>query len=174
MAWNLASRPRLIVRGRVISLVRNAGKPKLTWGTMAQNFSAQIDAWVAKTEGAAEAIFQESAQRVLAEAQKPVSMGGNLPVDTGFLRASLQVAVNNPPSLEPQGRNQSATDGEMALQIAGASIGDVIHAAWGANYAGFVEYGTSRMAPRGFVRGAVGQWQAIVTSVTQELKDRVG
>ncbi|MEL6100473.1 MAG: hypothetical protein AAFR68_04060, partial [Pseudomonadota bacterium] len=48
------------------------------------------------------------------------------------------------------------------LAIAGSEAGDVLAFGWTAAYAPFIEYGTSTIAPRAFVRGAVMQWQAIV------------
>lgn len=146
---------------------------------MAQgSFSAQIDAWVAETNGRVEAVFKQSAQEVIEDMQAPVGKGGNMPIDTGFLRASLQVNLSGPvpPSRDnPYTKPNSAPawgDSEAALSIAGAEIGDTIYATYGANYACHVEYGAKGRTGRGFVRLAAMKWQAIVTRVSARLRAR--
>lgn len=131
------------------------------------SFSAQIDDWVRQTEQRATAVFRQSSQEVISTMQEAV------PVDTGFLRASLQVGVNSEPvpADRPADGSQHAYDGAAAtLAIAGAEIGDTVVASYSAKYAPHVEYGTSKMAGRGFVRLAVAQWQSIVNRVTQAAK----
>ena len=67
-------------------------------------FSAQVSAWVRMSERRIETVFKEAAQDVISEMQEvgpsvanPDSHGGgNMPVDTGALRASLQAALNQP------------------------------------------------------------------------------
>lgn len=139
-----------------------------------QSFAAQVDAWVAKTKERTEAVFKESAQRVLAEAQKPVGAGGNMPVDTGFLRASLQATINAPVAavtFRTEGQQYDAAS--VALVIAGAQLGDTIYGVYTANYARYVEYGSRGRAGRGFVRLAAQQWPQIVSQVVAEAKSRV-
>lgn len=144
---------------------------------MADNFTAQIEAWVAKSERRMEAVFRESAQRVGEIAQKPVGAGGNMPVDTGFLRASFQAMLNQPNDnvqFRPEaGGSVQFDESQIALIIQGASIGDTIHLTWTANYAVHVEYGARGRAPRSFARLAAQQWQGIVSQVTAEVKGRV-
>lgn len=136
------------------------------------DFSAQIDAWVAKTTDRAQAVFRESTQRVISKAQE------NVPVDTGFLRASLRASTESMPPIDdqarPSGAGYSYDGGQITLTIAGAELGSTIFAGYTASYAIHVEMGTSRMAPRGFVALAAAQWPSIVSQVTQELKARAG
>lgn len=143
---------------------------------MAQkSFSAQIDDWVRKTERRTEAVFKESAQRVFASALVPVGAGGNMPVDTGFLRASFQATINAPVTgvkHRTGGTTYPVTD-QYALVIAGAKVGDVIYGTFTANYARHVEYGTRGRAGRGFVRLAAQRWPTIVNQVVAEAKARV-
>lgn len=140
-------------------------------------FSAQVDAWIRQSEQRFEAVFRESAQRVIAEMQKPVGAGGNMPVDTGFLRASLLATTGSPPQIRKdhvpeKGASYLGDDaaGQVALVIAGAGIGQTIYACYTAAYAAFVEYGTSKMAGRGFVRLAAQRWQQIVDQVVSEVR----
>lgn len=105
--------------------------------------------------------------------------GGNMPVDSGFLRASLQVALNADPVLtltpRPDGDGKHAYNAApVNLIINGAELGDSIHAAYGASYAAAVEYGAGSRPPRRFVALAAMQWQQIVHRVTAQLKNRNG
>jgi sulfur carrier protein ThiS len=136
------------------------------------NFAASVDAWVRETDQRLTAVFRESAQEVISTAQAAV------PIDTGFLKSSVVVAVNQEPvpaARENPDPNGSFTYAEsvVSLAIAGAEIGDVITASYSAVYARPIEYGSEGRAPRGFVRGAAAQWQAIVARVVARLKASV-
>jgi hypothetical protein len=145
---------------------------------MTDTFTAQIDAWVLATKERQEAVFKESAQRVIAEMQKPVGSGGNMPVDTGFLRASMQATINAPASniqSKPSGEARySANDGETISVISNAKITDTIYAIYTANYAGYVNYGAQGRPARQFVGLAAQKWGQIVEQVTNEAKSRAG
>lgn len=156
------------------------------------SFSGQIDEWVKQTQKRMTAVFRESAQRTLSQAQSYV------PVDTGYLRASLRVSLQSMPQIEKSTKLKSALteagaafaraagatpnrsrgagffqhSGDYVLTIATANIGDTIYAGYTASYAAFVEYGTSRTAPQAYVGRAAAQWNATVARVTQELKGR--
>ena len=131
-----------------------------------KTFGAQINDWTSQTQERLTAVFRESAKRVIQKAQDAT------PVDTGLLRSSLQVGINVPvpPASRPQGAARPGPN--ISAVIAGARLGDTITAGYTANYALFVEYGTSRMAPRRYVGQAVAQWQQIVNQVSLEAKNR--
>jgi hypothetical protein len=138
-------------------------------------FAAQVSAWVRETEQRMTAVFRESAQRVIAEAQKPVAQGGRMRVDTGFLRASGTASLNGlpPATRDRPGEGAFAYNPVAAtLVIAGAGIGDTIYFGWTASYARHREYGTSSQAPDAFMRTAAQQWPAIVARVSGELQSR--
>lgn len=137
---------------------------------MAQTFAATISDWVRETEGAAEAVFKQSVQEVLSDAQTPVGAGGSMPVDTGFLRGSLTAGVN----VEPGDVTSVRDGGAYALEIAPAILGDTIKARWTAEYATFVEYGAQGREPRGFVRKAAQKWPQIVAGVEARLGALIG
>jgi hypothetical protein len=61
--------------------------------------------------------------------------------------------------LDPAG---GRTLSEMSLTLQGAKWGDVITLVNGANYAMFIEYGTSRMRARPMVRPIIAQIDQIV------------
>ncbi len=138
-----------------------------------KSFAAQIDDWVKQTEARQVAVFKESAQRVVEEMQKPVAEGGNMPVDTGFLRASLQGAIGAPSEETPELRSAEATEQDIVLTIAKMRPGETFYATYGADYAAAVNYGTARMRGYRFVDKAAQKWQAIVRAVIDEAKARV-
>lgn len=131
-----------------------------------QTFSAQVADWARKAKKRNLVVFQQSAQDVISLMQTPVAAGGNMPVDTGFLRASLTTTINAP----AQGYRSRPTDkysydwaeAEFVLTINKTKIGDSIYAVYLANYAWFQEYGSNGREGRGFVRLAALQWQKIV------------
>jgi len=140
-----------------------------------KSFSAQVDAWVLQTKQRQEAVFKESSQRVIEEMQKPVAAGGNMPVDTGFLRASMLTTLGAPATqikFNPGSGVFNYTGTETVLTIARAEVGDAIYAVYTANYASYVEYGTRGRAGRGFVRLAAQRWKSIVAEVVNEAKAR--
>lgn len=102
--------------------------------------------------------------------------GGHMPVDTGFLRASLIATLNAPNEgirFKPENVDAfSYADGQVSMTILGARIEDVIYAVYTANYARHVEYGANGRAGYGFVRLAAQNWQMVVDEVVQEAKAR--
>lgn len=129
------------------------------------DFSKSIDQWVKQTEQRMEAVFKLSATELLREAQ------ANVPVDSGFLRSSLQVGINSavPLANRPQGAPLAGPN--IAIVINGAKLGDTIVAGYTANYALYVEYGTSKMAPRRYLGRAIARWPQIVERVTIAAKN---
>lgn len=129
------------------------------------DFSKSIDNWVKQTDQRIEAVFKLSATELLRTAQR------NVPVDTGFLRSSLMVSINGevPPANRSQGAPRPGPN--ISVVINGAKLGDTIVAGYTANYALFVEYGTSKMAPRRYLGRAVAQWPQIVERVTIAAKN---
>jgi hypothetical protein len=146
---------------------------------MAQGkFTAQVSAWARETKERQAAVFKEAAQRTVEIMQRPVASGGNMPIDTGFLRASLMGTVGPPsfPSRErPDGQAKFSFDGmQINLVIAGAELSDVITIAYTANYARHANYGARGRPGRRFVDLAAQQWPRIVSDVCSEAKARAG
>lgn len=135
-----------------------------------QSFAAEIDSFVAATKERMEAVFKESAQRTVSLAQSYT------PIDTGFLKGSIQGSLGGMPQVNPLAKRGSANPaaaGNITMTIAGATLGQTLFVGYTAAYAGHVEYGTSRMAPRRFVGRAAAQWPATVNAVTNDLKARI-
>lgn len=133
------------------------------------SFGAQIDAWTQQTQERILAVFRESTQRVVSLATNGV------PVDTGFARASVLVSIEAMPQIDPVAvgepdQKYNFDGSQISVVIANAKLGQTLYVGWTANYIAYLEYGTSRMLPRAFVRNAAGQWAAIVDSVVSEAK----
>lgn len=130
---------------------------------MATNsFSAQVGRHIARYKDRMEAVFKEATQATIREAQTPVSQGGRMPVDTGFLRNSLVSGLNGSTSL--------AGADSYVLTIAQAGISDTIEAGWTANYAKYVEAGSQGRTGRFFMRGAAQNWRKHVRDAAAKYK----
>ncbi len=141
-------------------------------------FGAQVDAWVAESKARVTAVFHEATQRTVSLAQLPVAKGGNMPVDTGFLRYGIRASLSAMPPVIPthgvQGAHYEYSPGEVLLVINQAKLGETIYIGYMASYAAYVEYGTSKRPARGFVGNAALQWQTTVNQVVENLKARAG
>lgn len=141
---------------------------------MAQGkFEAQVSDWVRASQERMIAVRNDAAQEIVALAQKPGpsvanpagSGGGAMPIDTGFLRASLVASIGRAlPTLRdnpnPDGRFRFEQVG-INLTIAGADISEPITVAYSASYASIME---NRYA---FVRLAAQQWPRVVAQSAQ-------
>jgi len=135
---------------------------------MATSFAKQVGSIIAKSEDRMLAVFRQSAQDVVNDAQKPREKGGNMPVRTGFLRNTGDAAVNAIPvgETEPQDRKgvyQWNADSAL-LAINRAQLGDTIFFGWSANYAKYME------ARYGFMRLAAQNWNQIVRNNAKKLE----
>lgn len=113
--------------------------------------------------------------------------GGRLPVDTGFLRASLVVTIGEtlPPITTPpkEGGAHTWDSSAVEMKLEGAGLGDTITAAYTAAYARRIEYGFKgkdklgrefNQAGTRFVALAAQQWPQIVAAVCREARDKAG
>ncbi len=121
-------------------------------------FVAKTNQFVRDTKARLEAVFVDSAQDLFAEAQLPVSAGGNMPVDFGFLRNSLQTGLDG----------EAGTEGEdsYVVALASAKIGQKVVGRWTAVYAAYQHYTIGHL----WVDKAVQNWQRIVTKNVQLLQ----
>lgn len=138
---------------------------------MARSFSAQVSAFVAKSEKRMAMVTKESAQRVGLEVKN------RTPVATGFLRASFLASTSSMPIIDRDARPVKGevyedNASEIALVIAGASLGQTIYMGFVASYAYHVEVGARGRSPVGMVGLSAQQWPQIVRSVVREAKAR--
>lgn len=101
------------------------------------------------------------------------------PVDHGFLRNTIQTSLNAPTPIDPDKMNKEKAPyagpvGETSLVIANAGIDDVIYHCFTMGYAPFVEYGTSKMAPRAMVRRTAVEWPQVVSAAAARVRARDG
>lgn len=151
------------------------------------SFAAEVERWAEATEAKLRAVFRQSAQDVIEAMQEvgpskanPDSTGtGRMPIDTGFLRASITVVLNGdlPPANRKARRSRRKNEGPIpwdesaaTLVINQANIGDRVSAGFTANYANAVNYGTSKHPGYHFVEYAAGQWQQIVRRNVERAK----
>lgn len=138
---------------------------------MATFSMANLDQWTRKTEARMEAVFRTAAQSMIEEAQTPTDKGGNMRVDTGFLRNSGTAALNSIPTGSAlQGQTFRQVDWDAApsvLVINRAKIGDRIVFGWTANYADV------RERKDGFMRLAAQNWPQHVKRAAAKVRKEV-
>lgn len=97
------------------------------------------------------------------------------PVNTGLLRGSWYISVNGSTPAMPAEPDKSGTATLAKANIVAQRIdlNDNIFLLNNAEYARFVEYGTSAMAPRSFVRNTILEAQMIAEMVAIDLGFRL-
>lgn len=115
-------------------------------------FAASIEKFKAQTLVKIQAIYAKTVNDVVADAQRPVSEGGRMPVVTGFLRGSIVVG---PPGGEVGGEG-------YVLSFADAALDSVLNIGWTAYYARYVEFGAQGRPGRFFMRGAADKWPYLI------------
>lgn len=146
------------------------------------SFSAQVAEWAARVDGAIEAVFKESVQELVEQADellkqlvydRPPAKSGYK--RTGFLRSSVVASTASMPlANRPQGAPDSGYMAEIEVQIAGAELGETIYVGWTANYAGYVHFGANGTPPKPWVTLVAQRWQQIVNGKADDLKRRLG
>lgn len=133
-------------------------------------FAAAVGDWAKKVQGATELVFKEAAQELVTQLNTLV------PVDTGFLRASLRASTSAMPvlSLKNPGGTFSIDAGEITLVIAGADEGETIYLGYTANYGAHVHYGANGRPGRPWVDMVAQRWASIVAEKSEEVRKRLG
>lgn len=134
------------------------------------SFAAAVGDWAHAVEGALEAIFKESVQELVSQ------LNALVPIDTGFLRASLRASTAAMPvlSLDNPGGAHSIDVGQIELVIMGADIGDTIYLGYTAKYGAHVHYGANGRSGRPWVDMVAQRWQSIISAKSAEVKSRLG
>lgn len=139
-------------------------------------YTAAIDKRIADIKGAWKATRNIAIEKTIEFMQTPVAQGGNMPVDTGFLRASLQFAIGQGPrSLtdNPGGGSFTYNPGDLTLVLLQAEPSDPIEAVYTAKYSSHVEYGTRGRPGRRFVALAAQNWVRNVEQAASEVMSRI-
>lgn len=95
------------------------------------------------------------------------------PVDTGYARANWSAGIGAASSQEVAATDQATVGARAQQDLLNAKIGDVIEFRNNAHYIRYLEYGTSRMAPRGFVRAAVAAAPQLAQAAVRVMKQRM-
>jgi len=123
-------------------------------------FTADINKFISSSNERIEAVFKQSAQEIIQEAQTDYNKGGNMPRDTSFLINSGQAAIGRlpiGPDEQPEGYTPRDWDaGETVTTINRWRVGETLYFGWTANYARPME---NRFK---FMRKAAQNWQYTV------------
>ena len=146
-------------------------------------FVTEMTEWTLRYEAYSEAVFKDATQATVAEMQKvgpnardpSAGEGGRMPVDLGFLRASLMASTAAMPVMDkkaPEGRTPVPySPDDVNLIIRNAEIGKPIFVGFTAVYARRVNYGFTGQDKLGreynqegrlFVEHAAEQWSELV------------
>jgi hypothetical protein len=125
---------------------------------MAKSFAADVSRWADLSQDKLRRVMQASIQDVMTIAQTTVAQGGNMPVDTGFLRNSLVSSLD--------GASVAQGEDSYTLTIGQMQVGQTARFAWAAEYAAARHYkGPDFGQGGGMWRDlAAQQWQRIVES----------
>jgi hypothetical protein len=129
-------------------------------------FNADVKNWGERSLVKMLLVAKQSTDDVARIAQTTVAQGGNMPVDTGFLRNSIVATIEGGASNEgnPDAGNNSTTGLDaIQLTIGQLKIGDVLAINWTAEYALARHYMVNTDKGGGLWRDlAADQWQTIV------------
>lgn len=130
-----------------------------------EEFKTSIAKWVEKAEGKT----QKFIVNFLMEFNETLVY--NTPVITGTLRGSWYADLNAVPQAISGPRDPGGAGVLSRLNIVAQLIkpGDTYHVANGTYYAIFVEYGTTRMAPRAFVRSTLADVDRMASDALSKL-----
>jgi hypothetical protein len=123
-------------------------------------FEAQVRKWAKSFPDKLDALLRQSAF------QLSENVVNATPVDTGYLRSAWQPSIGEPKTSAGTGADPVT---EIGLVTAQFKAGEKFYLTNGTYYGPFVEYGTSRMAPRYFVSDQVKRWPYVAAQVAKEL-----
>lgn len=129
-----------------------------------REFNIQLANWQNRFKGDLDALARQTCQQI------SLNVVRDTPVDTGFLRSSWQPSIGQPRS----GKGKENDDGArvvsaVALTSAQMRAGQKFWMVNNANYANYVEFGTSRMRARLFVTRNVKRAKSVVSRIAREL-----
>ena len=126
-----------------------------------REFNLDIQDWAKRFTGSMDALARQTCQQMAEDVVQ------DTPVDTGFLRGSWQPSLNTP-EISGDGENGNPSI-KVAAVISGLRAGDKFWMTNNAEYAQYVEFGTSKMAGRFFVTRNMKRFSDIVSKVAREL-----
>lgn len=139
-------------------------------------FADQVGAFARETEERMTAVWRDAVQRTVSSMQQSVGEGGNLPIDTGFLRNSIAANKGTTPMAglrRNPGGSFSYDASDINLTILSSTPQEGLSVVYTAEYAIYVEMGARGRSPRGFVRLAAQRWPEFVRRANNALENRV-
>lgn len=147
------------------------------------NFETVIDKFIINSKARLVAVMRQSISETIDDAQTTRFKGGQMRVDTGFLRASGVASLNSAPigltvgrkrqpgevgkPLPDYAREERYSKGESVNAVlAKLKIGDAFYFGWTARYAKY------REAHDGFLETALQKWQSHVDKAVSYFKDK--
>lgn len=157
---------------------------------MKLGFAKQIQEFADKVPQIFELVWKWSAKDVVFEMQRPrngkfhtggaSSAGGNMPVWTEFLRASLMASTSHMPPMIAGHRPKTMwtpydyDPAPIHAVIEGAKLGQTLYFGYAADYAAFQNYGTSKFEGRRFRDLAAQKWPSIVAKNAAKARQMFG
>lgn len=149
------------------------------------SFGAAVAGWVHDVQGLAEDIFKESVEELVNTASETIPQGGNLPIDTGALRASVLLSTTAMPMVRESedGASTTLNPSQIETVLEGVVLGDTVFVGWTAAYAYRIEFGFTGVdslgryyesRPYGYVRRAAQDWQEIVNRSARRASAKIG
>ena len=137
---------------------------------MAESFSAEVEAWVRKTDATMMDVFREASRGVAYEVTLPKDEGGHMPVVTGRLRRSLAASLDGLPAVQWRAKDFPPNEGQIEAVIGAAGLGQTVYLGFQAPYAQKAEYAEGN----GFVRLTAQRWSEIVEQAVRTVKGWTG
>ena len=135
-------------------------------------FGAAVAAWSKEKELAVQQAFVGATLELVEEIRRPLGQGGNMPVDTGYLRESLDASYSSTPSTAPSdGPPKVGLSLKVEALIRRVNLGQKIYFGFTATYAARQNYGFQgmdswgrvyNMAGHHFVELGIQRWPEIV------------
>ena len=135
-----------------------------------EDFGLQIGEWVRKVKHGNVLIFRESVLELVRVLNRTV------PVDTGFLRASLAVSKTRIPLANLTNPERDLFQGnfnEVEFILQHITTTDSIYIGYRANYWAYVHYGSNGNPGRPWIALAVQRWPSIVAKASRDVKQRL-
>lgn len=124
-------------------------------------FSFAVRQFIEKAQGNVDGFMREFNQDLAEKVQE------NTPFLTGFLRSSWTASIGVPDTAFQGSGNPDTSRISLILQDVKAT--DTVYHTNNAKYGPFVEFGTSRMEPRAFVRKTIAQASQIAEDVVRRI-----
>jgi hypothetical protein len=130
-------------------------------------FAAEVLEETIELVGYTTRVWKGSILRFVEFMQRPRSAGGNMPVRTGFLRASLLAStapIEGGTQRHPGGESYAWNMRQVFGVVNRMRPGDQCYFAYEAEYADAVEYGFKNRPAAGFQRLAIQAWPSLVAA----------